>query len=140
MKFALLLLALVLAVPIITRLWPVSADKWHVDPFSAPKVNARFCPEPGSRFADSAPSLEPLAAVADNWPRTTRLAGSVADGRITWVTRSRIMGYPDVTTAEVRDGQLCIVARQVIGSQDWGVNAERLNQWALAAYGVNPEL
>lgn len=59
-------------------------------------------------------------------PRTKVLAGSVADGRITYVTRSRVFGFPDYTTLELSDGRLRMFARSRFGHSDLGVNRERL--------------
>ncbi len=73
--------------------------------------------------------LTRLDAIAMATPRTTRLAGSPADGRITWETRSLIWGFPDYTTAEVRDDGLYLYARLRFGLEDFGVNAARLENW-----------
>ena len=54
------------------------------------------------------------------------LAGSVADGRITYVTRTPTIGFPDYTTIEQTDGQVRLLARSRFGSSDMGVNAKRL--------------
>ena len=71
--------------------------------------------------------------VAMATPRTTRLAGSPEEGRITWVTRSALWGFPDYTTAEARaEGQgarIDIHARLRFGCEDMGVNAARLTDW-----------
>lgn len=73
--------------------------------------------------------LARLDAVALATPRTRRLAGSVAEGRITWITRSALWGFPDYTTAEVRPDGLYVHARLRFGSEDMGVNAARLRDW-----------
>lgn len=81
--------------------------------------------------ASGAPAglLARLDAIAMATPRTTRLAGSVAEGLITWVTRSTLWGFPDYTTAEAREGGLYIHARLRFGKADMGVNAARLRDW-----------
>ncbi|WP_293575842.1 hypothetical protein, partial [Phaeobacter sp.] len=43
--------------------------------------------------------LAAFHAVAANAPRTRVLAGSVEDGMITYITRTRFIGFPDYTTA-----------------------------------------
>ncbi|MFZ1468288.1 MAG: DUF1499 domain-containing protein [Paracoccaceae bacterium] len=73
--------------------------------------------------------LAQLDAIALATPRTIRIAGSVADGRITWQTRSLIWGFPDYTTAEAREDGLYIYARLRFGRSDMGVNAARLQDW-----------
>lgn len=77
--------------------------------------------------------LADLDAIALTTPRSVRLAGSPAEGRTTWVTRSAFFGFPDYTTAEVRqdgsDVDLELYARQRFGRWDFGVNAARLRDW-----------
>jgi uncharacterized protein (DUF1499 family) len=73
--------------------------------------------------------LARLDAIATATPRTSRVAGSVAEGRITWETRSLIWGFPDYTTAGVRDDGLYLYARLRFGLEDFGVNAARLQSW-----------
>lgn len=78
---------------------------------------------------DPAKALARLAEVAAASPRTTRLAGSVAEGRITWVARSALMGYPDYITAEATPLGVRLWSRQRYGSRDQGVNLLRLTDW-----------
>ena len=77
--------------------------------------------------------LASLDAIAIATPRTIRIAGSPESGRITWETRSKLMGFPDYTTAQVSETfgmtRLDIIARQRFGSGDAGVNAARLRDW-----------
>jgi Protein of unknown function (DUF1499) len=73
--------------------------------------------------------LARLDAIAMATPRTLRLAGSAAEGRITWETRSLVWGFPDHTTAEVRPDGLYLHARLRFGRSDLGVNAARLQNW-----------
>ena len=81
---------------------------------------------------DPAALLARLDAIATATPRTTRIAGSVPEGRITWQTRSALWGFPDFTTAEVRPDGLYVYARLRFGKDDMGVNAKRLNDWVSA--------
>jgi hypothetical protein len=122
------------------RLWPVRPQDYHQTITPEAFANVRFCPEPGARLAMEPPDLAPFIAAARAEPRTRLLAGSATDGLVTFVSRSRIWGFPDVTTAEITPQGLCIIARQVIGNNDWGQNAKRLNRWLETAYGINPEL
>ena len=79
--------------------------------------------------------LEALDAVAGETPRTVRLTGSPGEGRITYVTRSRIWGFPDYTTAAATpvDGgaRLTLLARLRFGGSDMGVNRARVEDWTL---------
>jgi uncharacterized protein (DUF1499 family) len=79
-------------------------------------------------------ALKRLDEIAMATPRTTRLAGSPEEGRITWVTRSAIWGFPDYTTADgmvsdVATSDLMVYARSRFGRSDFGVNAARLQDW-----------
>lgn len=126
------------------RLAPSDPALWNTSPVTptsaikAPCVTTIEAVKGGARAAclsSEAPEtlLARLDATALATPRTTRLAGSPQSGRITWVTRSALMGYPDYTTAEASvtpDGtRLDIFARQRFGQADFGVNAARLTAW-----------
>lgn len=80
--------------------------------------------------------LNALVSVALAADRTTTLAGTPEAGRMTWISRSRLMGYPDYITAQVtptaNGTRLDILSRQRFGSKDMGVNAARLRQWLAA--------
>jgi uncharacterized protein (DUF1499 family) len=140
-------LALVAVVGLLAyiRLAPSDPAVWHVDleaPGYQPPGNAHaFCLRPETRFAvsgDPKALLERLDAIALATPRTVRLAGSAGEGRITWVSRSALMGYPDYTTAQVLDGpSLCVMGRQRFGREDFGVNAARIGGWMQALLGLN---
>jgi hypothetical protein len=74
--------------------------------------------------------LSQLDAIALQSPRTRRLAGSANEGRITWVTRSNLWGFPDYTTAAAGPDAVYVFARLRFGKSDLGVNAARLRDWA----------
>lgn len=133
-----------LAVLAFVRLAPSDPAVWHVDlaaPGFDPGGGQVFCVTPGSRYDAGAPMADLLArldVVALATPRTERLAGSVAEGRITWITRTALMGYPDYTTAQVMPGSgLCVFARQRFGRGDWGVNAARVGGWMQQVLGLS---
>lgn len=73
--------------------------------------------------------LQRLKDVALATPRTRVFAGSLEEGRITWESRSLVWGFPDYTTAEIRDDGLYLHARLRFGGDDAGVNAGRLRDW-----------
>jgi uncharacterized protein (DUF1499 family) len=77
-----------------------------------------------------------LDAIARDWPRTKLLAGSVAEGWMTYVTRSRWVAFPDYTsvviTPDEGGARLAAFARARYGKSDLGVNAERLDAWLAA--------
>lgn len=133
----------VLGVIAFIRLAPSDASLWHVDLAAAGFTAGQgqvFCLRPDNRYGpvtDATAMLAQLDAIAMATPRTERLAGSAADGRITWVTRSRLMGFPDYTTAQVMAGPgLCIYGRQRFGSEDMGVNAARIGGWVQTLLGL----
>ncbi|WP_243614316.1 DUF1499 domain-containing protein [Shimia aestuarii] len=55
---------------------------------------------------------------------------------ITYITRSRMIGFPDYTTVLQAGEELLIHARSRFGRRDFGVNAVRVERWidALTAY------
>ena len=138
MAFAALLLVAVLQVYIRTA--PVVVADWHVDlPADGVADCVVHAGVADARLAcllaqSPEQALAALDGVAMATPRTTRLAGGLAEGRLTWVTRSALWGFPDYTTAVVRpDGaggaRLDIWARSRFGRGDMGVNAARLAEW-----------
>ncbi len=130
-------LAVLMLVP---RLAPSDPARWHVDPRTGRPGEGRFVVALEGGDA-SGPVLDMTAgdllarfdAIAMATPRTDRLAGSVPEGRITYITRSRGFGFPDYTTVEaVDDGQgarLIIFARLRYGRSDLGVNRQRVSEW-----------
>ena len=145
MRWALLIAVLiVLAAGLWVRLAPDDPARWHVSvtgdaaPRQGPCADQVVKVPKGARatcLVQPSPSeaLAALDATALATPRTTRLAGSAAEGRITWVSRSRLWGFPDYITAEAtrtpQGTRLDILSRQRYGSEDWGVNAARLRVW-----------
>lgn len=77
-------------------------------------------------------SLADLDAVARDWPRTKLLAGSVDEGRVTYITRTALWGFPDYTTVEARETGSAIYARLRFGRSDFGVNGRRVSNWLAA--------
>ena len=131
------------------RLAPDDPARWHVGPGLAipPSAPPAMVPGPDSVAAvtgaawarvgfqdmSAEEALARLDRVALATQRTRRLAGSPQTGRITWVTRSVVFGFPDYTTAEARtEAGLVVVdlhARLRYGRSDLGVNAARLEDW-----------
>ncbi|MFK7868039.1 MAG: DUF1499 domain-containing protein [Roseobacter sp.] len=80
-----------------------------------------------------AAELQKLVTAMQGVERTQFLAGSVEEGRVTFVTRSRVFGFPDYTTLEASDGRVRAFARLRFGQSDLGVNANRLERVFAAA-------
>jgi uncharacterized protein (DUF1499 family) len=84
--------------------------------------------------SDATAVLEKLKAAAEATPRTVLLTGSVEAGQMTYVTRSKVIGFPDYTTISLRqtpEGQpfVEVYARLRFGKSDLGVNAKRVKSW-----------
>jgi len=65
-------------------------------------------------------------------PRTEVVAGSLVEGQVTYVTRTKLMGYPDFTTIGVYGANpryVEVYGRSRFGRSDLGVNAKRVNGW-----------
>ncbi len=66
-----------------------------------------------------------ITAIALATPRTTILS----ENPLRFVTRSRVWGFPDVTTVQVIGGQMTVHAHLVYGKSDFGVNKARVLRW-----------
>lgn len=127
---ALIVLGLIVALMVYIRVAPSDAARWHVPlGFEADETLTG-----GARRAipGDAETLGRLDGIARATPRTKVLAGSVAGGHITYVTRSAGFGFPDYTTVQLVNGQIRIFARLRFGKADFGVNAARVDDWLQA--------
>ncbi len=133
MKSVIVLLSILMAVALYVRLAPSDPARWHVDPRAADAPDAG-----GYRTELSLPlspedALEAFERIALATTRTHLLAGSPQDGRITFVTRSRLWGFPDYTTVAAMPApggsQLVVLARLRFGGGDMGVNRDRVTRW-----------
>lgn len=130
------------------RTVPSAPDRWHVDPLvaEAPTTpNAwRVGPAPalGPEPDVEAPvydlSADALARKLDAMvmaePRTERLAQSQDGLWVTYVQRSRVMGFPDYMSVRVIPrgedaATLSIFSRSRYGQSDLGVNRARVENW-----------
>mgnify|MGYP000740084452 CR=1 FL=1 len=109
------------------RLAPADPADWHV----APQAETNQDLQGGVlRVVETGPEgLARLDAIARNAPRTSVLAGSVSEGRITYITRTKIIGFPDYTTAQQDGNVLRIHGRLRFGRKDFGVNKARVDGW-----------
>lgn len=116
------------------RLAPSDPGHWHVDPVTVADPRS-----PNFARADVVLPGTPEQVAA-------RLAAvAAADGAVvlagggmhtTWISRSRLMGYPDYTSVrlEAVEGgtRLVAFARARFGHSDMGVNRARLERWLAA--------
>ena len=127
------LLACFVGMAAYVRLAPDVVARWH-QPLEEMATAAGIVTEAsGARalvpMADGRAGLARLAAVAEASPRVRLLAGSVEEGRMTWVARSVVWGFPDYVTAEAAPGGLRVWSRLRFGRSDLGVNRARLEDW-----------
>lgn len=133
MMFFLVILAVLALLAVYVRVAPSDPAKWHVaasfDQNSDGENSAR-------RIVQTGPDgLTRLHEIARRTPRTTVLAGSLEDEMITYVTRSKLLSYPDYTTVQQNGDTLKINARSRFGKKDFGVNAKRVEAWMRALEG-----
>ena len=153
--FVLIIIGVIVAVMVYVRLAPADVDAVHVQ--AAPRMPDNY-PSKGGFIAVremTAPPedvLRALASIALRNDRTKTLAGSVDEGIITFVSRSKLFGFPDYTTVSIipagtvsrqdgsADGQSQLGALLMIdghlryGQSDMGVNKTRIERW-LSALG-----
>jgi uncharacterized protein (DUF1499 family) len=120
------------------RLAPSDPLRWNADPRAASAGHQGFLVRPLDGDVESQvytipPErlLEIVTDIAAAWPRTLLLAREGL--RATWITRTKILGFPDYTTVEAvadPDGsRLIVYARQRFGLGDMGVNEARVRRW-----------
>ncbi|MCX8953202.1 DUF1499 domain-containing protein [Ruegeria sp. NA] len=112
------------------RLAPSDPARWHVALVSTESQNL-----PGGvlRVVETGPDgLQRLDEIAQTTPRTTVLAGSVSEGMVTYITRTKWIGFPDYTTAQQDGDTLRIHGRLRFGRKDFGVNRARVDGWLTA--------
>lgn len=115
------------------RLAPSDVARWH-QPVQATEDQDMAQGAIRVRETDRA-GFERADAAMRAMERTKVLAGSLQDGRVTYITRSRLWGFPDYTTMEYSDGTLKLFGRLRFGGSDLGVNAARLTDVLAAVKG-----
>ncbi|MEP6021043.1 MAG: DUF1499 domain-containing protein [Paracoccaceae bacterium] len=133
MYFLLFLIVLVVAGMIWFRVAPSDKQRWHVVITDTENADHIFGV---TRVIEWSPDkLDAFNASFSSELRTEILAGAVQDGHITYVTRSKIWGFPDYTTVQLVDDQLRIFARLRFGRSDLGVNRARIDRILVALKG-----
>lgn len=127
MWFWLVILAVVAGLAWI-RLAPTNPEDWHVDPMVS--ANQDLIDGVRRRVPDAgAAQFEDLEHIILKTPRTDVAAGAAQTLHVTYVTRSKWMGFPDYTTVKVVDDHIEIWGRQRFGKADLGVNKARVEGW-----------
>ena len=130
-------LALVLAaVAVWMRIMPEAADRFHAWPAGETR---REWTEPGGYGrvvrVTGPEAFAEFDRIIRATPRTEWVAGSVDKGRVTYITRSAVFGFPDYATVEYRAGdtpEIAIYSRLRVGKSDLGVNKARVLGWLAA--------
>lgn len=127
MTFLWLIIMLALGIAAYVRFASSDPTKWHEEPQIAQDSDGE---NSVWRLVMAGPDgLARFHQVAVGTPRTTVLAGSVDEGMVTYVTRSKLLAYPDYTTAYQDGDMLKIYGRSRFGRKDFGVNANRVEAW-----------
>jgi hypothetical protein len=131
LRLALIVVLLVLiGLGLYVRLAPTDPARWHRMPDD---VGTRDMAGGAMRVVEAGEGgLPRLHDIITGTPRTRVLAGGIEEAMVTYVTRSRVFGFPDYTTVRKTDGQLEIYGRLRFGRSDMGVNAERIDRWLQA--------
>jgi uncharacterized protein (DUF1499 family) len=127
MTVLMICLAVVMVVLGYIRLAPSDPNVWHKLPaFESDKQFKAGV----MRVVPSGPDgLARLDRIIQAAPRVKLLAGSVDQGMITYVARSKVIGFPDYVTVKQDGDRLKIYSRLRFGRSDLGVNAKRLQGW-----------
>jgi uncharacterized protein (DUF1499 family) len=137
MRIIIVLVVVLAALMLYVRLAPTDVALWHKRPAAAVPGDTLTMGSFQAVRRITAPAtqvLEAVEGIARATPRTKLLAGNVAEGMMTFQTRSRLWGFPDYTTVTVEGDLLVIYGRLRFGSGDVGVNKARIENW-LAALG-----
>jgi uncharacterized protein (DUF1499 family) len=130
MKFLWLLVLGIIGLAAWVRLAPSDATRWHV-PVQG-EADKDFKAGALRVFPGDPQVFAALDRIIRDTPRTKVLAGSTREGRITYVTRSLLWGFPDYTTIELRDENIAVLGRLRFGRSDTGVNKARIDSWLRA--------
>lgn len=122
--FWMIVIVVVVAVLGYIRLAPSDPARWHVAVVG--DVDLDMAGGAMRVVEGGAERLAQIDGAMRGLERTRVLAGAVGEGRITYVTRSRLMGFPDYTTVELRGDAVAIYARLRFGRSDLGVNRARI--------------
>ena len=135
-----LLVLVVLAAAVWFRLVPMTPAQWHVVPSDVtPPSSPNFALLVGTDAPVFTQSPDVIADLLTNVAQDAGakiIAGSPHSGHVSYVVRSRIMGFPDAISIrlmpEGAGTKLEIFSRSRYGYSDLGVNAARVAAWIAA--------
>ncbi|MDH5797265.1 MAG: DUF1499 domain-containing protein [Paracoccaceae bacterium] len=115
------------------RISPIQPVEWHIDPLAAEDPGQK-----GIKIAlrSSLPpedALEKLNGIILASDDTEYLDGHLDELRFSYVSRSDVMGFPDVTTIQAYPGDdattIVFLGRLRFGNNDLGTNRIRVLHW-----------
>ncbi|WP_439139700.1 DUF1499 domain-containing protein [Roseicyclus sp.] len=134
---SIILVLAVLAGAVWFRVVPMPAAQWHVEPArvippSSPNFALRVGADAPVFTQSPAVIAEILSRIADD-AGAKPIAGSPAEGHVSYVLRSALMGFPDVVSIRIipegAGTRVEIFSRSRYGYSDLGVNAARVAAW-----------
>lgn len=140
-RLMLLVLLGLIGFAVYVRVLPTSAALWHQPSYPSglghiEGANSHLWR--GPQTEDGRADMAMINAVILSTARTEVIAGSVEEGMITYITRSRWWQFPDFTTLErnvalIEGGPrvISIYSRAQFGSSDLGVNRRRIERWLI---------
>lgn len=147
--WAFLILGLVAAIGAamaFVRLAPNDPAVWHTDPATAadPGLRGHQVSPPDAPVFDARPAdlLRALDEIALAEPRVRRFAGDPSEGWVTYITRTRVFGFPDFISvkalAQDNGATLAILGRCRFCGSDLDVNQTRMESWLGRLQGALP--
>lgn len=142
--FVLLLLA-VIGAGVYFRSVAMPTETWHVDPASVtPPETPNFELRAGAEAPIFDLDMDVLATRIDaiaTAERADLIGGSLGEGHMTFVARSRLMGFPDAISVKLtplaQGTRVEFYSRSRFGYSDMGVNAARVDRWIERARGMS---
>lgn len=137
------ILAAVIGAAVYFRSVSMPPEVWDVDPSGvtpAQSPNYALLVGDAAPVFDMAPDVLAMRidaiATAEG---AEMIAGDLAEGRMTYVARSRLMGFPDAVSIRLvplaQGTRMEIYSRSRFGYSDMGVNAARVARWIAALSG-----
>jgi len=134
---AILLLIVIAAALIWIRYAPSDPDRWHVDPADTSDESVRsyrLIGQDAPRYAgETEDVLEAMSAIVLAEPNIHVLDGDAAEGMITFVARSPVLGFPDYLTFKaVAEGaltKLSVASRARFRASERRDVHQRLDRW-----------
>jgi len=144
-SFVIILTTVAIAMLVYVRIAPDTVERWHLDPET---VKPTRRPNHYRLVGDQAETLDISQAILTEIildyvgdQDGVSLLANTNDGQlITFVQRSKLIGYPDYITFKITpqgdSTQLSVFSRSRYGYRDFGVNKSRAEAWMHAVRGL----